>query len=176
MADDVLVILREAMAKEEQRAQFYTEAAQRTCNSLAQATFNVLAGEEQKHKGYINRFYTGMVEKNVWPDMSACEGECLLIHDAAVQVFGLLTEAAVQDVSCETDLTQAYEVSMQAERESITLYKRLLDEASDDNAKAFYSVLLKAERGHLALLSKTLEYLDDSEQWYFEEEQWIVEG
>ena len=176
MADDVLVILQEAMAKEEQRAQFYTEAAEKICNPLAQATFDVLAGEEQKHKGYINRFYTGMVEKKAWPDMSECQGECLLVHDAAKQVFGLLTEAEVQDVSCETDLTQAYEVSMQAERESITLYKRLLDEASDDNAKAFYSVLLKAERGHLQLLSKTLEYLDDSEQWYFEEEQWIVEG
>ena len=176
MADDVLVILQEAMAKEEQRAEFYTEAAQKTCNSLAQATFNVLAGEEQKHKTYISRFYNGMVEKKAWPDMSACEGDCLLIHDAAKQVFGLLTEADVQDVSCETDLSQAYEVSMQAERESISLYKRLLDEATDDNAKSFYSVLLGAERGHLHLLSKTLEYLDDSEQWYFEEEQWIVEG
>jgi len=176
MADDVLVILQQAMAKEEQRAAFYTEAAQKTCNSLAQATFNILAGEEQKHKDYITRFYNGMMEKNQWPDMSECQGECILAADAAKKIFRAIAQATVQDVTCETGLTDAYEVSMEAERESIALYKSLLADAHDANAKAFYTVLLNAERGHLQLLSKTLEYLDDSEQWFFEEEQWIVEG
>jgi len=75
MADDVLVILQQAVAKEEQRAKFYTEVAQRTCNPLAQATFNILASEEAKHKEYIHRFYSGMMEKKHWPDMSECATE-----------------------------------------------------------------------------------------------------
>jgi len=45
---------------------------------------------------------------------------------------------------------------------SVALYKALLEEATDDNAKAFYTVLLSAERGHLQLLSKTQEFLDSA--------------
>jgi len=176
MADDVLVILQQAINKEEDRRAYYEDAAQRACNPLAQQTFEFLAREEGKHAAYVQAFYGRMLADGVWPDPSICEEECKI---AAEEIRGIFTNAQANiagDVTCDTELAEAYNIAMQFERESITFYKGQLEAATDPNAKAFYEALVTAERMHLKLLSETEEYLSDTEKWYFDEEQWGVTG
>ena len=76
----------------------------------------------------------------------------------------------------DENLDDVYRAAMAAERDSIELYSKGLEQATDPNARAFFGVLVKAERWHLELLVNTEKYLDDTSGWHFDQEQWIVEG
>jgi rubrerythrin len=176
MPDDVLVILQQAINKEEDRQAYYEDAAQRVCNPLAQQTFRFLAGEEKKHADYVKSFYAKMQAEKAWPDASLCEEECKLAADDIKAVFAAAREAIEGEVTCDTTVTEAYDLAMQGERDAIEFYKAQFVAATDPNAQQFYGALLAAERMHLQLLAKTQEFLDDTASWYFREEQWLVEG
>lgn len=176
MADDVLVILQQALTKEEDRRSYYEDAAQRAANPLAQQTFAFLAQEEDKHAEYIQQFYEQMKAGQGWPDASECSEECKLEAAQVKEIFTNAREAIDGEVTSDTDLTDAYDLAMQGERDSIEFYKAQLAAASDPGAKLFYKALVDSERGHLQLLVKTQEFLDDTASWYFEEEQWGVTG
>lgn len=176
MANDVLVILQQALNKEEDRKAYYEDAAQRTCNPLAQQTFTFLAGQEAKHAEYIKAYYEKMERDGIWPDPAMCDAECKLEAEEIRQVFTNARENIDGEVTCETELADVYAIAMQGERDSITYYKEQLDAASEPNAKAFYEALLHAERLHLQLLAQTEDYLTDTEKWFFDEEQWGVTG
>jgi len=176
MADDVLVVLQQAIVKEQERQAFYEDAAQRTCNPLAQKTFAALGQWEADHKQYIQAYYEKMQAQVGWPDPAECTDLCKLQAEDIRQVFASAREAIDGDVTCDTDLAEAYRLAMQGERESIDFYRAERDKATEPNARVFYGALIEAERVHLELLGKTDQYLNDTEAWYFEEEQWSVEG
>ena len=176
MSDDVLTILQVAIQKEEERQEYYEDAAQRACNPLAQQTFAFLAAEEARHLQAVEAFYEKMQTEKAWPDTSECGEQCKIGAQELDDIFASAREGIDGDVTCDTQITEAYKIGMQFERESITFYKDLLAAATDPNAQAFYQALLNAERMHLQLLAKTEEYLNDPAQWFFEEEGWIVEG
>lgn len=176
MADDVLVILQEAINKEEDRQAYYEDAAQRACNPLAQQTFAFLAKQEQGHAEYIRRYYDKMRAEQSWPDPALCGDACGLEAEDIKGIFANARAAIDGEVTCSTDLSEAYQIAMQGERDSITFYKGRLEAATDANARAFYEALLAAERTHLQLLANTDEYLNAPDRWHFDQEQWIVEG
>lgn len=176
MANDVLVILQQALNKEEDRQAYYEDAAQRACNPLAQQTFAFLADQEAKHAGFIKAYYAKMEQDGVWPDPSMCDAECQLEAEQIKGVFSNARENIDGEVTCDTELSEAYAIAMQGERDSIDFYKTQLEAATEPNARAFYEALLHAERLHLQLLSQTEDYLNDTEKWFFDEEQWGVTG
>lgn len=176
MTDDVLVILQQALNKEQDRQAYYEDAAQRVCNPLARQTFAFLALQEQKHFQLVQSFYTAMHAARAWPAAAGCRAECRLAAEEIKTIFTNARANIAGEVTCDTALGEAYDVAMQGERDSVDFYKAQLAAAGDPNARLFYEALLSAERTHLELLVKTQEYLDDTESWYFEEEQWGVTG
>lgn len=176
MSDDVLVVLQQAIAKEEDRQAYYTDAAQRVCHPLAQKTFYALAEQERQHADHIRAYYEAKKTQAGWPDPSECGEQCRLEGNQVAGIFASARATIDGDVSCTTDLTDIYQIAMQGERDAIAFYKAQADAATDDNARAFYGALVDAERSHLQLLVSTEEYLNEPEGWFFEAEQWIVEG
>lgn len=176
MPDDVLIILQQAINKEEERRAYYEEAAQRACNPLAQQTFSYLARQEAQHKAFVESYYQKMQQTHQWPDASLCGEECKLAAEEITEIFASARASIDGDVTCSTSLTEAYDLAMQGEREAIAFYRTQLNAATDPNARLFYEALLGAERMHLQLLANTQKYLSDPEHWFFEQEQWIVEG
>lgn len=176
MADDVLVILQQAINKEDDRRAYYEDAAQRACNPLAQQTFLFLAREEARHAEFVRAYYEKMEQEGEWPDPSMCDEAC---HIAAEDIRSIFAEAQAGidgDVTCDTEVADAYNIAMQFEREAISFFSEQLAAATDPNAKAFYEALVAAERMHLKLLAETDDYLNDTSKWHFDAEQWIVEG
>jgi rubrerythrin len=176
MAADVLVILQQAINKEEDRCAYYEDAAQRACNPLAQQTFLFLAKEESRHADFVRAYYEKMEKDGSWPDPSMCDEACRI---AAEDIRGIFADAQAGidgDVTCDAEIAEAYSIAMQFEREAITFFSAQLEAATDPNAKAFYEALVAAERTHLKLLAETDDYLNDTEKWFFDAEQWLVEG
>lgn len=176
MSDSVLVILQQAIVKEEDRQAYYEDAAQRVCHPLAQRTFAALARQEKAHADLVRAYYEKMEAQAGWPDPAECGPQCHIEGGQVSEIFAHARASIDGEVTCGTDLTEAYAIAMQGERDAIAFYKAQFDAATEPNAKAFYGALVDAERGHLQLLASTEEYLNAPEGWFFDEEQWIVEG
>ncbi len=174
--ESVLAILQTAIAKEEERHGSYLEASQQVSNPLARRTFEFLAADELNHKQYIEAYYQVMQKEGHWPSVEECGEGCKLEAQDLQKLFDTARSDVTGAVTRDSELTEIYDLAMQAERESIQFYSEQLEKATVQEARAFYEVLLNAEHQHLQLLSETQMFLDDTTQWYIDEEQWTVEG
>jgi rubrerythrin len=173
--DDVREILKLAVDKERFRKAAYLEAAEKTTNALAKATFASLAAEEDKHERYLTSYYEKQVANEGWP----APAELGVEDDTMATVREIFKQATAQIGTAgeaSAELTAVYEAGIAAEGESVEYYSDALAHATDPNAKAFFDILVRAEKMHLKLLSDTFDYLNDSGKWYLDEEEWIVEG
>lgn len=173
--EKVLEILELARDKERMRKQAYEEAAEATGNPLAKNTFLALAEQEALHEQYLMKYYERQVANEGWPspgEFGVNEDNLAVVRE----IFKRATEQIEQAGRCEEGLTEVYEAAIAAETESIEFYEDALKHSDDPNARAFFQVLINAEKMHLKLLSESEEYLDDSARWYLDEEQWIVTG
>jgi len=173
--DDVRDILKLAVDKERFRKAAYLDAAEKTTNALAKATFASLAAEEDKHERYLTAYYEKQMANEGWPAPDALGVEDDIMATVR-EIFKHATAGIATAGAADGELTEAYTAGIAAEAESVEYYSDALAHAADPNAKAFFEILVRAEKMHLKLLSETLEYLDDSSRWYLDEEGWIVEG
>lgn len=173
--DDVVEILKLAVDKERMRKSAYLEAAEKTHNPLARATFTSLAGEEDKHEQYVKAYYDRQMADQGWPapaEMGVEDDTMAVVREIFKRATAKIEQAGQKDEG----LTEVYDASIAAEAESIEFYEDAYEKATDANAKAFFAVLVRAEKLHLKLFSETQEFLDDTGKWFFDEEQWIVTG
>ncbi|MEN6643900.1 MAG: ferritin family protein [Armatimonadia bacterium] len=173
--EKVLEILKLAVEKESMRKAAYLEAAANTTNPLAKATFEELAKDEDKHAVYLKAYYDKQVANEGWP----AHGEIVEDEDSMAvvqQIFKYANQMIDQAGACSEDLTEVYEAALAAENESIHLYTDAIAHTDDPNAKAFFGMLVEAEKTHAKVLTETQDYLDDTSKWFFDEEMWIVEG
>lgn len=173
--DDVVEILTLAVDKERMRKSAYLEAAEKTHHPLAKATFEALAKQEDDHERYLTAYYDKQVASQGWPaphELGVEDDTMAVVREIFKQATAQIEEAGEKDEG----LTEVYDASIAAEAESIEFYEDAYEKATDPNAKAFFAVLVHAEKLHLKLLSETQEFLDDTGKWFFDEEQWIVTG
>jgi len=173
--DDVLDILRLGVDKERMRKAAYEEAAAATRHVLAKTTFAALAKQEEAHERYLQAYYDKQVAEQGWPAPTEI-GVADDMMDVVREIFKQATAQIKEVGAADAGLTPVYAAGIAAESESIEFYSDALSKASDPNARAFFEVLVKAEKLHLKVLVQTQEFLDDTEKWFFDEENWIVEG
>ncbi|MCE5237057.1 hypothetical protein LLH23_01015 [bacterium] len=173
--DDVLDILKLGVEKEHLRGAAYAQAAAQTHHALARATFTALAEQEAAHERYLKAYYDRQVANEGWPPPAEL-GVSADMRDAIKAIFAQATAQIAQAGAADAGLTEVYDAGIAAEGESVEFYTEALSKATDPNARAFFATLVKAEKMHLKLLSETQEFLDDTGKWFFDEEQWIVEG
>jgi rubrerythrin len=174
---DVMGVLREALAIEQAGEDFYRRAAETCDNPVAHETFVALAQVEQEHANYFRAVYDAMAQTGKWPAADAVE---LAHHEVPAMAKTIFDQARCDAEECAVvmcaELHQLYEAAMDKERASIRLYETQATESDNPDEQTFYSFLVGQERGHLELLANTQKFLDDPSHWFFDQEQWIVEG
>jgi rubrerythrin len=174
---DVPGILEEALTIEESGEDFYRRAAETCNNPVAHETFLALAEVESQHAAYFRAYYDAMSETHQWP---AASPVALAHREVPEMARAIFDQARCDAQDCDmvmcAELHQLYETAMEKERESIALYQAQAAEAESPDEKMFFEFLVGQEKGHLEILVNTQKYLDDSAHWFFDEEQWIVEG
>ncbi len=174
---DLLGILHEALTIEQTGEDFYRRAAETCNNPVAHETFLALAEVEKQHASYFRAYYDSMAQTGQWPAASPVELTAYEVPDMAKAIFDQARcDAEECDVVMCSELHQLYETAMDKERQSIALYQTQAAEAASADQKAFFEFLVGQEKGHLEILANTQKYLDDSSHWFFDQEQWIVEG
>lgn len=177
MMRDVLGVLQEALTIEHDGEAFYRRAAETCNNPVAHETFLALAEVEKQHAAYFQAYYDSMTASGQWPAASPAE---LAHHEVPAMAKAIFDQARCDAQECDVvmcaELAQLYETAMDKERQSIALYEAQAAEADSDDQQTFFAFLVEQEKGHLEILANTQKYLDEPSQWFFDQEQWIVEG
>ncbi len=169
-------ILQDAIKLEQDGEQYYQMAAEKALNPLAKNTFKALAEQEQEHARLVEAYYDAVREGANRPSAETIGDQDYSLATTAREIFQKARAELAGGTPAAEDLHQLYEEAMAMERKSIALYQAGAEQAADEEQRQFFNYLVEQERGHLKLLADGQQYLEDPESWYFEQEQWSVEG
>ncbi len=173
---DVCDVMQQAMEMEEDAQHFYQKAANDATNPLARRTFEALSEWEVEHRKLLQEVYDRAEATGSCPVISELEPEQVAMMEEAEEIFETALGDVQDTLAHDPTLEGAYATAMDKERKAIRFYREKLEATDDENEQMLYEFLLGQERSHLNLLATTEQYLNDTEYWHFEQEQWIVTG
>jgi rubrerythrin len=139
----------------------YEKMASLTKSDIIRDELLFLAKEEDKHKQIIKR----MMER-----FGSREREPVMIELKAMGEFKVITEKMAEVVSKQDlNLDEVYEIAMQAEKASETLYRELSQFAANEETKLLLNMLADMEVNHYNILKKQYEYIMQYPDVYKEE-------
>ncbi|MFC1926525.1 ferritin family protein [Chloroflexota bacterium] len=154
-----LQILALAMEREDGGSKFYLDAANRTDDAKGKKMFQWLAEEEKRHYNKLLIQHKELSRGGNWQNIESDEAPI------SAREFPSLAEAAGEVKAGAGDL-DALQMGINAEKESIELYSKAAQEATDSQAKAMFLGLIEEEQGHLELLEAEHEWLAKSRQYF----------
>lgn len=173
---DVCEVMQKAIEMEEDAQHFYQKAANEATNPLAKRTFEALSEWEVEHRKLLQQVYEKSEATGSCPAISELDPEQVAMIEEAEAIFKTALSDVEDTLAHDPTLEGAYSTAMEKERKAIAFYREQLEATGDENERMLYEFLLGQERSHLNLLATTEKYLDETEYWHFEQEQWIVTG
>ena len=143
---NVLNALDIAIEREKGAHDFYSQAAEVTHDTRGKEMFVWLAQQELGHFNSLRKLKEALLESG---------GEVKLGHLSAEdsKVIESMPKSEVSgEVTATTTAIEALQISMQAERASIELYRRMEKSTTDPGAKMMFDELVAEEQVHLLLL------------------------
>ncbi len=141
-------LLLAAIKSEIDSGEVYRRLANRVKNALLKERLNFLAGEEDKHRAYIESLY-----RQKFP------GEEIVVPEK--------TPVPLPEVDASEDrlLSEIIEDAMKAELAARDFYESLKSRVEDVSTKNMLQILANMEQGHYDILAKELENLKNFENY-----------
>jgi rubrerythrin len=154
--------LEVALNNEKREKEFYLKNAERTANSLGKMMFRTIASEEDEHYQRILELKEKLQKDGEWPETLP-----LKIKDTEIKSV-LKTFIDSMDTSQKADATdmEAVKIAIDFETAGEAFYKKLLNNTTNPQEKAFFEMLAKMENEHRLSLQDTYEYFQDPEGWF----------
>lgn len=170
-----LEALQYSLKTEEDGYSYYREASERTDHAVARKFFATLAEDEKGHIELIKQFYGSMQESPEGVEVELPE----LPGDHRKKLKTIFEEAQKdirKHVPPDTGILDVYKHAMDLETKAANYYKERRDVTSFERARKFFDWLFHFESYHYQMLSETLSYLQNPEQWFQAYEKSIFEG
>jgi len=133
---------------------FYLEQADKNSGSEIERVFRLLANEERKHRELLDNL-SKKLDYTIPETDSEIEFESIFRDEKDFKL-----ETAVEPKQIDV-----YRLALQKEKESIELYQKMKEEASDEEEKALVDFLIKQEENHYRIFNNIVELLRKSEEW-----------
>ncbi|TFZ39696.1 rubrerythrin [Soehngenia longivitae] len=133
---------------------FYLEQADKNSGSEIERVFRLLANEERKHRELLENL-SKKLDYTIPETDSEIEFESIFRDEKDFKL-----ETAVEPKQIDV-----YRLALQKEKESIELYQKMKEEASDEEEKALVDFLIKQEENHYRIFNNIVELLRKSEEW-----------
>ncbi len=155
-----------AIKMETDAIKFYTEASEKTKNSVGKQMFLTIVEDEKRHLDTLSQILKGL---NITiQDVSPMEN--------IRTVFESLKNGMMKRVEATTDELEAFKIAMQMEKEGVEFYKEAAEKANTEKERALFERLIKEEQEHYNIFSNTYFFLHDTGSWFMWEEHSIVDG
>jgi rubrerythrin len=144
-------ILKEAEQKEIDARDYYRFLAEKSVNQYSTETLTFLAGEEEQHRAYIREFLDAAPEARMTIKVKETEG----IEEAIRERVQHL-EKIRENIFPHTDEPTIVQKALDMEKNSFEMYKNAEAATEEESAKRLFSILMRAEEKHIALVSALL--------------------
>lgn len=146
--------LKFAIQMELDGEKFYLEQAEINKDNNLATIFNFLAKDERKHAKLLQ---SKMDNKSY----ELVEDESLVEYK---NVFEDSEDFSLEE-KANPSQTDAYRLALKKEKESIELYKKLEEEATDKEGKELFAFLVKMEKNHYRIFEELVNHLRHGEEW-----------
>jgi len=160
-------ILKSAIRLEEDGRAFYRNAAAGAASGLARRMFESLAADETDHIRWIEKLY---------PDVQSVKEANQHLYARLKKIFAEAPEEVRREAGLTESDIEAIEGAIGMELKSIEAYETWGRESDDGQVKKLCETLTGIERFHRDLLQNSKEYLDRTEDWFTQEENWSFDG
>jgi rubrerythrin len=148
------------MEREKGGHDFYREAAAKTSDPKGKSMFEWLAKQEMNHYQKLSSQREALAQGKVWQEPSETAEPALGRSE-----FPQISEAS-GEVRVNTGELDALKVGIEAEKESIALYRQAAQDSTNEDAKEMFLRLVAEEEGHLELLENEFEWLRRSGAYF----------
>ena len=162
--------MKQALEFEKKGHDIYKHAAEKTNNPIVKKTFTYLAEQETNHIREIQEY----VDQE-HPDVEKIELKGDKLKEVK-QFFKTTTEEFKEKTELSEDDIKAHETALDLETNAYEFYKEQYDAVEDEKLKVFFKFLMDQENAHFELIQKTLNFIKSPENFYAEEEHWLMEG
>jgi rubrerythrin len=145
---------------------FYTEAAEKTKNSVGKQMFLTIVQDEKRHLETLTQIFKGL--DITVQDVSPIEN--------IRTVFESMKTGMMKRVEATMDELEAFKIAMQMEKEGVEFYKKASAGAKTEKEKALFERLIKEEQEHYNIFANTYFFMSDTGSWFMWEEHSIVDG
>jgi rubrerythrin len=164
---ELQTILETALRTEQDGKKFYAGAAAKSANPLAARMFESLAEAEDKHIEIIEALAAGRLR------LTPYSGEFV---ETLRNVFEDMPEGLRAKAASTTDDVEALKVGIELEDQSLAFYRQWARKAASLEARKLCERLAAEEEDHWKVLTGTLEYLEDTGNWFMAQEHWSFDG
>ncbi len=154
---NVLQVMDIAIEREKGARDFYSRAAEVTHDTRGKEMFVWLAQQELGHFTSLRKLKEALLESG-----SEIELGHLSAEDSKV-IESMPKSEVSGKVTAATTAIEALQMSMQAERASIELYRRMEKSTTDPGAKMMFDELVAEEQDHLLLLEAQYKAIEESQ-------------
>lgn len=150
--EDLLQSLIEAYLMEKGTREFYADAARKVVNGHAKAAFTELSAWEEKHMDYIQSLYLSIFDdRDIEGFEKFSRRSAAPLTEGGIPVKDL--ESKIERHSFIDD-TGALIVALEIEGKAYNLYRRMSEQAADNNAKVVFKEMMEQELVHIDYLKK----------------------
>ena len=147
-------ILEFAINMELDGEKYYTEQAEINKDNFLKTVFLMLATDERTHAKILQN-------KSSQLNYDLRQNEML---SQTKNVFNNLPDIKneIKQIANQLD---TYRLALKNEKESISLYQKLLSDAMDDESKRLFKYLLQQEENHYEIIDQLIILINHSEEW-----------
>lgn len=160
-------VVHAATQLERDGRQFYLDAAAKSSNELGRKMLESFAVDELHHIEWIKTVSEGEVPEVEPPSE---------IYDRLRGIFAGASDDLRKAAAGTSDDADAIRIAIGMEDKSVEAYEGWAADADDPEVRDLCGKLAQVEKLHRQLLENTAEYLDNTGDWFMQEEGWSFDG
>lgn len=158
-----LEILKNAILLERQGKAFYESVASSSTSGSVKNIFSIMAGEEEKHIGYLSVQYRSIMKNGYFVTENYYDNP----ENISKRV---LTEEIKKEINAASYEGAAISAAIEMEKKAVDLYSGRAKATKDKHEQKLYETLANWEKTHLDFLAALNEEL--TEEIWFENSFW----
>jgi len=158
--DNIKEAIKTAIQMEKDGYSFYKKAAAQTNNNLARDIYENLAEDEENHLDVFQKIFEDKISKEEWNSLVESSKKY-----AKINIFPKDLKKA-EGVSVEANELDALRMGMDAEKEAIDYYSKIMDEIEDEEIIKILEQIIEQEKNHYNILEGEFDHLNKTGYWY----------
>ena len=167
-------IVKFAIQLEQDGLKMYSEFAKQSKDPFGKKTFEGLAEDEKDHIRILQKVYGASGIKEIREIVERSKDEP--VRQRFKTIFQMAGEEAGKRAQADPSDTEAMKIAMDFEQRGYNLYKQAEEKATGEMEKTAFKHLTLMEKRHYELLQETFNYLNNTENWFQENEGWMFDG